>query len=264
MYTTESLLASRLRTASERARRFGVRLLDLAFPPVCLSCREAIAASGALCVSCWSEITFIERPFCERLCLPFERELATRGLISAEAADNPPVFARARAVARYDASARGLVNRLKYYDRLDLAEPMGRWMARAGADILRDADILVPTPLHWRRLAARRFNQAAALAEVISRQSAVPVESFALERIRATLPQVGLSRDLRRGNLAGAFRVDPTRAGKIAGAKVVLVDDVLTTGATANVAARSLLRGGAARVDLLVFARTVTGAKNDV
>jgi ComF family protein len=182
-------------------------------------------------------------------------------MISPEAAAHPPVFARARAVARYDGgTARALANRLKYYGRLELAEPMGRWMARAGAELLGDADVLVPIPLHRLRLASRRFNQSAALARVISRESAVPLETMALERVKPTAPQVGLTRPQRAANLSGAFRVDKARAGRIAGGAVVLVDDVLTTGATANAAARALLKAGAARVDLLVFARTVTGA----
>ena len=206
-------------------------------------------------------MSFIERPYCERLGEPFERDGEAPGMISLEAAAHPPVFGRARAVARYEGeTARALVNRLKYYDRLDLAGPMGRWMARAGAELLGDADLLAPIPLHKTRLAERRFNQSALLAQAISRDSAVPVDVLALLRVKATPPQVGLSRAQRAANLAGAFRVDKTRAGRIAGGAVVLVDDVLTTGATANAAARALLKAGAARVDLLVFARTVTGA----
>ena len=137
----------------------------------------------------------IERPYCERLGTQFERDFEAPGMISPEAAAHPPVFARARAVARYDGgTARALANRLKYYDRLELAEPMGRWMTRAGAELLRDADLLVPIPLHRLRLASRRFNQSAALARVISRESAVPMETMALERVKPTAPQVGLTR----------------------------------------------------------------------
>ncbi|ARN82558.1 ComF family protein [Methylocystis bryophila] len=237
--------------------RASTAVLDLFFPPACLNCRAAIAEHGGLCPRCWTDMAFIERPFCERLGEPFEREGSAPGMISLEAAARPPVFTRARAVARYEGdTARALVNRLKYYDRHDLAAPMGRWMARAGAELLTDADLIVPTPLHRLRLAERRFNQAALLAAPIARESAVPLETMALERVKATPPQVGLSRARRAENLAGAFKVDPAFAGRISGANVVLVDDVLTTGATANAAARALLRAGAARVDLLVFART--------
>jgi ComF family protein len=254
-------LPARLSRIGAAARRAGAALLDLVYPPACLVCRKAVAQQGALCADCWREISFIERPFCERLGTPFERDLDQPGLISPEAAANPPVFRRARAVARYDSDkARALAHRLKYYDRLELAEPMGRWMARAGADIIGDADALAPVPLHRLRLAARRFNQSAALAQVVSRQTGVPVETMALMRVKATTPQVGLSRAQRAANLSGAFRVDPERAAWLAGRNVVLVDDVLTTGATANAAARALLKAGAAQVDLLVFARAVTMA----
>ncbi|GLI92085.1 ComF family protein [Methylocystis echinoides] len=241
------------------ARRAGSALLDLIYPPSCLVCRRAVAEHGGLCAACWREIAFIERPYCERLGAPFERDLNQPGLISPEAAANPPVFGRARAVARYDSDkARSLAHRLKYHDRLELAGPMGRWMARAGADLLPDADLLVPIPLHRLRLAARRFNQSAELARVVSRECGAPVETMALARVKATAPQVGLSRAQRAVNLAGAFRVDPLRAAVLEGQRIVLIDDVLTTGATANAAARALLKAGAAQVDLLVFARAVT------
>jgi ComF family protein len=239
----------------------GAALLDLVFPPTCLVCRKAVAEHGALCPACWGDMAFIEQPYCERLGTPFDRDYEAPGMISLEAAADPPAFGRARAVARYDSDkARALANRLKYYDRLELAEPLGRWMARAGAELLSDADVLVPTPLHRLRLFARRFNQSAALAGVISRESAVPVDMLSLERVKPTAPQVGLTRAQRAANLQGAFRVAKDRAHLIAGRNVVLVDDVLTTGATANAATRALLKAGAARVDLLVFARTVTAA----
>ncbi|MEF3367428.1 ComF family protein [Methylocystis sp. 9N] len=239
----------------------GNALLDLVYPPSCLVCRKAVATQGAICAECWREIAFIERPYCERLGTPFDQDLGQKGLISLEASANPPAFGRARAVARYDSDkARLLAHRLKYYDRLELARPIGRWMARAGAELLSDADVLVPIPLHRLRLLSRRFNQSAALAQAISRESAVPLETMALLRVKPTAPQVGLSRAQRAANLSGAFRVAPERAAAIAGRNVVLVDDVLTTGATANAATRALLRAGAARVDLLVFARAVTSA----
>jgi ComF family protein len=246
---------------ARRLARLGGALLDLVFPPGCLVCRKAVAAHGGLCAACWSEAGWIERPFCERLGTPFEQDYGAPGLISLEAAAHPPVYARARAVARYDGgNARLLAHRLKYYDRLELAEPLGRWMARAGAEILADADLVTPVPLHPLRLFSRRFNQSAELARVISRESAVPADMLALERVKPTAPQVGLTRAQRAANLAGAFRVAKERAPLIEGRTIVLVDDVLTTGATANAAARALLRANAARVDLLVFARTVTSA----
>lgn len=182
-------------------------------------------------------------------------------MISLEAAANPLAFNRACAVTRYDNDrARALAHRFKYYDRLELAEPLGRWMARAGADLLVDADVLAPIPLHRLRLFSCRFNQSAALARVISSESAVPVDMLALERVKSTAPQVGLTRAQRAANLSGAFLVSKERAPQIAGRNVVLIDDVLKAGATANAATRALLRAGAKRVDLLVFARAVTSA----
>ena len=147
------------------------------YPPTCLACRAATDSHGALCPRCWSALRFIERPYCERLGTPFEQDLG-HGLISPQAMADPPVYARARAVARFeDGPARTLVHRLKYSDRAELARPIARWMARAGADVLAEADLLTPVPLHALRLWRRRFNQAAALTAEISRQTAQTVRS---------------------------------------------------------------------------------------
>lgn len=150
---------------------------------------------------------FLERPWCERLGTPFAQDLGP-GLISPEAFANPPVFYRARAVARYEDGLTGnRVHNLKYGDRLELAAAMGLWMARAGAELLADADLVIPVPLHRRRLFQRRFNQAAALAQVVGKQSNVRFDPMALIRVKATTPQVGLTRAQRAENVEGAFRV---------------------------------------------------------
>ncbi len=246
------------RRAGALALRLAQVALDTLYPPTCLACRAATDRHGALCPRCWSAMRFIERPFCERLGTPFEHDLG-QGLISPQAMADPPAFARARAVAQFeDGPARTLVHRLKYSDRAELARPMARWMARAGADVLTDADRLTPVPLHALRLWRRRFNQAAALTAEISRQTGKPCDLTAIQRVKATRSQVGLSRAQRAENVQGAFRVVDGAA--VRGLSVVLVDDVLTSGATANAASRALLRAGAKRVDVLVFARVVTGA----
>ncbi len=201
---------------------------------------------------------FIERPYCERLGTPFEQDLG-QGLISPQAMADPPVFARARAVARFeDGPARTLAHRLKYSDRAELARPIASWMVRAGVEVLADADLLIPVPLHPLRLWQRRFNQAAALTGEISRLTGKPCDHGALLRVKATRSQIGLTRAQRAENVQGAFRAAAGVA--LRGINVVLIDDVLTSGATANAASRALLRAGAKRVDVLVFARVVTGA----
>ncbi len=236
---------------------FGRLGLNMLYPPTCLACRAATGHADALCPACWRAMRFIERPFCERLGTPFEQDLG-EGLLSPQAIADPPVFRRARAVARFeDGPARRLVHRLKYSDRGELAGPLGAWMARAGADVLAEADAIVPVPLHPLKLWTRRFNQAAALARAVALRTGKPFEPHWLQRRKATRSQVGLSRDQRAQNVQGAFRALP--GAPIKGRRIALVDDVLTSGATANAAARALLRAGACDVDLIVFARVVTG-----
>jgi ComF family protein len=246
------------RNAGAIALRLAHAALDTLYPPTCLACRAATDRQGALCPRCWNTMRFIERPFCERLGTPFEHDLG-QGLISPQAMADPPAFSRARAVARFeDGPARTLVHRLKYSDRAELARPIACWMTRAGADLLDGADLLIPVPLHSLRLWRRRFNQAATLTVEISRQAGKPCDLTALRRVKATRSQVGLSRAQRAENVQGAFRVAET--GAMRGLHVVLVDDVLTSGATANAASRALLRAGAKQVDVVVFARVVAGA----
>ncbi|GJD48118.1 Putative ribose-phosphate pyrophosphokinase [Methylobacterium crusticola] len=232
--------------------------VGLIYPPSCIGCGAATGVPHALCPACWGGMRFIERPYCERLGTPFSVDLGVPGLLSPAALADPPVFERARAAARYDATARRLVQRLKYEDRLDLAAAMGAMMARAGRELLAEADVVVPVPL-WRwRLWRRRFNQAAVLARHAARGRGVPVEPGLLARVRPTRRQVGLTRAARAENLQGAFRVPEAARPRLAGRRVLLVDDVVTTGATANAAARALMRGGAAAVDVLAFARVVS------
>ncbi len=231
-------------------------LLDLALPQLCPSCREPLGDGSGLCATCWSKLSLIEPPYCARLGIPFAYDPGP-GLLSMEAIANPPAYDRARAAVRYDDTARALVLSFKYSDRLELAPMMGRWMARAGRELLADADALLPVPLHWRRLWGRRFNQSVVLARTISDISGVPVLHDALKRVRATPQQVGLSKAERADNVQGAFRVPAEGKATVAGRRLVLVDDVLTSGATVDTCARALLRAGAAHVDVLVFARVV-------
>jgi len=229
--------------------------LDIALPTLCVACREPVDGEG-VCAECWAKLSFIAPPFCPRLGIPFVYDPGPE-LLSMEAIANPPAYARARAAVRYDDVARTLVHALKYQDRTDLAPAMGRWMARAGRELLAEADVLVPVPLHWRRAWGRRYNQSGALARIIERQAGVRLACEALRRVRPTEQQIGLSRSQRASNVQGAFKVASDRGADIQGHRVVLVDDVLTSGATADACARALLRARAASVDVLVFARVV-------
>jgi ComF family protein len=253
---------SRLRRIAGVLRATFGLVVDVALPQLCASCREPVGDAG-LCAACWAKLSFIAPPYCERLGIPFTYDPGP-GILSMEAIADPPAFHRARAAVRYDDVARTLVHAFKYGDRLDLAPTMGRWMANAGRALLEDADALVPVPLHWRRQWARRFNQSALLAEVIGKASALPVSYRALKRIKATPQQVGLSQSARAQNVQGAFRVPADGKAEVAGRRLVLIDDVLTSGATMDACARALLRAGAAQVDALVFARVVAGARNPI
>src|ERR1700675_4144581 len=170
-------LPSRLRRAAEAARTVLRTALDLALPPLCAACREPVDGKG-LCPACWSKLSFITRPYCERLGLAFVYDPGP-GILSREAI-------RARAAVRFDEISRALVHALKYGARLDLAPMMGRWIGQAGRELLAEADAMVPVPLHWRRLWARRFNQSAVLAAAISADSGVPAAAAALKRGQPT------------------------------------------------------------------------------
>jgi ComF family protein len=229
--------------------------LDIALPTLCVACREPVHGEG-VCATCWAQLSFIAPPYCPRLGIPFVYDPGPE-LLSMEAIANPPAYQRARAAVRYDDVARTLVHALKYQDRTDLAPAMGRWMARAGRELLAEADALVPVPLHWKRAWSRRYNQSGALARVIEQQSGVRLTAEALRRVRPTQQQVGLSRSQRASNVQGAFKVADDRKAAIRGRRVILIDDVLTSGATVDACARALLRARAASVDVLVFARVV-------
>jgi ComF family protein len=248
-------LRGTLDTLRGACAHIGRLALDIALPTLCVACREPVHGEG-VCAECWSKLSFIAPPYCPRLGIPFVYDPGPE-LLSMEAIANPPAYQRARAAVRYDDVARTLVHALKYQDRTDLAPAIGRWMARAGRELLGEADVLVPVPLHWRRGWSRRYNQSGALARVIERQTGVKLKSEALRRIRPTEQQIGLSRKDRASNVQGAFKVATERKADIEGRRVVLIDDVLTSGATVDACARALLRVKAAQVDVLVFARVV-------
>ena len=260
--TTGIALPEHFKRAASAALGVLRTTLDLALPQLCAACREPVEGKG-LCPACWSKLSFITRPYCERLGIPFVYDPGP-GILSMEAIADPPAYNRARAAVRFDEISRALVHALKYGDRLDLSPMMGRWIGTAGRELLAEADVLVPVPLHWRRQWARRFNQSAMLAAAVSKESGVPIAFGALKRVRATAQQVGLSRPERAVNIQGAFKVPRDAKAAVTGRRLVLIDDVLTSGATVEGCARALLRAGAANVDVLVFARVAEPGKTSI
>ncbi|MGH7075992.1 MAG: double zinc ribbon domain-containing protein [Stellaceae bacterium] len=234
--------------------RLASSVVDVLLPPRCLVCGETVTTAGTLCARCWRGITFLGRPCCARCGLPFEFDLGESALCG-DCIREPPRFDRARAAMRYDEASRQLILGFKHGDRLHLAPAFGQWLRRAGGELLREADLAVPVPLHWTRLFARRYNQAAVLAHALRAAGGPPVMPDALNRIRRTPPQGTGNRDARRRNVAGAFALQAGR--EVAGRRIIVIDDVLTTGATVSECARVLRRAGAARVDVLTLARTV-------
>ncbi|MBB4955729.1 ComF family protein [Agrobacterium vitis] len=240
------------------ALRFARSLRDIVYPPGCATCGLPIAGSGGLCSDCWRSVRFIERPYCEVLGVPFSYDPGL-GMISAQAIADPPPFDRLRAVAVHEGAVRDLVHRLKYGDRTDLAPMMARWMLRAAGDALSGADAIVPVPLHRWRLFSRQYNQSAELGRALASLSGVPMAAGVLVRIKRTQKQVGLSAKGRADNVRGAFKVLERRRDAVLGRRLVLIDDVYTTGATVNAATRALKRAGAAEVTVLTFAMALAG-----
>lgn len=239
--------------------RAGVRLaqglLDAVLPPRCPACGLIVARQGDMCGACWSGLRFIAQPRCDRCAIPVPQ--APPGTVLCPACiTEPPAFDRARAALRYDGPARAMILAMKHRGRMQATGAFGTWMAACAGDLLAEADALVPVPLHRWRLVKRGFNQSALLARVVGRRADVPVLLDALVRARATRSQQGLSAAQRADNItAAAFAVPARRGAAVAGRKLVLVDDVLTTGTTLSACARTLKRAGAATVDVLVLAR---------
>ncbi|MBC8037688.1 MAG: ComF family protein [Rhizobiales bacterium] len=235
-------------------------VVDFITPPRCLSCRNPVGEPASLCAVCWPALRQIDDPVCEVTGTPFAYDQG-QGAVSAAALANPPLWDRARGAVAFDEVSRALVHALKYHDTQEAGLLMSRMMARAGRALLAEADILVPVPLHRLRLWQRRFNQSSYLAQHLADSQGRAWRSDLLTRIKATKPQVGLDSVARRKNLKGAFHVAPERQALVAGRKILLVDDVLTTGATSGACAQALKQAGAARVNVLVFALVLEPAR---
>ncbi len=234
----------------------GRTILNAVLPPRCAVCGVTVEPGGALCSDCWGNIRFLAPPACDCCGYPFEYMVPDRTLCGA-CTMRQPAFDRARAVFAYDDASRGLILAFKHGDRTQNAPAFGQWLARAGSELVRDADLIVPVPLHRWRLFFRRYNQAALLAQTLGRLSGRRVAVDLLARHRRTPRQGRLSRTARINNVRGAFTVRDTGRDDLAGKRVLLIDDVLTTGATVEECTRVLKRAGAAAVDILTLSRVV-------
>jgi len=233
------------------------RLVDSVLPPRCVNCRALVHGETALCADCWPLFDFLSAPHCECCGFPFEYDPGPADTLCAACAARRPLFERARAVLAYGEPSRRLVLDFKHGDRTWPAPVFGRWLARAGSELVAEADLAVPVPLHRRRLYARRYNQAAMMALALGRETGVAVQPDLLVRRRPTPSQGRLSAAARRRNVRGAFAMRPGFEAMAVGRRILLVDDVLTTGATAEECARTLLRAGALAVDVLTLARVI-------
>jgi ComF family protein len=227
--------------------------VDLILPPVCLACHEPLASHGALCARCWQQIHFIHAPLCDKLGLPLPYS-AGDVTLSAAALRRTPAYGRARAVARFDGVMRDLIHRLKYSDQHELLDLFAPMLRVAGHELIARADCIVPVPLHRVRLWNRRFNQAAMLARRLGQSTGLPVEFVVLQRVKRTVSQVDLSWAERRRNVDAAFSVPDGMQERLRGRHVLLIDDVITTGATVEACAKALKGAGASDVDVLALA----------
>ena len=235
-------------------KQVSTRALDLLLPPLCVLCDEPVGGVATLCPACWKQIPFIEPPFCACCGMSFDLPVGD-GMLCGACLRQTPRFASARAAILYNDVSRNLVLGFKHGDRTHMAKALGAWMHRAAADVVAQADALVPVPLHRWRLFQRRYNQASLLAQQVGALAQKPVLLHALRRTRATSGQGHLRRKERQENVRGAFAVSPPYIHEIEGKTLVLIDDVLTTGATVEECTRVLERAGAKKVHVLTLAR---------
>jgi ComF family protein len=231
-------------------------ILNAVLPVRCMACGATVSDDGALCASCWDTLRFLGPPACACCGYPFEYEAPSQSLC-ASCTRQLPQYDRARAVFAYDDFSRSLILTFKHADRTHQAPSFGRWLARAGSELLGDADLIVPVPLHRWRLFHRRYNQSALLAQALGRESGKRVAVDLMTRRRRTPPQGRMSRAARIRNVRAAFAVREEWRERLRDARILLLDDVLTTGATVEECARVLKRGGAATVDVLTLARVI-------
>ena len=230
--------------------------LNVMFPPRCPACDAAVEVEGNVCPACFEKLTLIAAPYCECCGIPFVVSMGADTQCP-ECLTTPPAFAKARAAMVYDAVTAPMISALKFHDQWAGVPRYVALMQSAGAPLLHACDVIVPVPLHWRRLIKRKYNQAALLAYALSKASGKACLIDVLKKVAPTVPQMRLNREQRLKNVRRAFAVTPQARSNIEGKTILLVDDVVTTGATVDACARVLRDGGAACVHVLALARTV-------
>lgn len=232
------------------------KALDILFPPRCFSCTAIVGKMGGLCTTCWQAMDFSAPPYCAICSHPFPYDTG-EGALCGLCISTPPPYRKVHTVFHYNEKSKALIHQLKYADKTYMAPYFGQWMARASQASLTDADMLVPVPLHRFRLLRRHYNQAALLARTISRISGVPLYPRLLLRTRHTPSQAGLSSRKRRLNVRGVFKLHPRYATLVKDKHIVLVDDVMTTGATLTACTKALKKAGAREVTIVTLAKTM-------
>lgn len=236
-----------------------MRGVDVILPPRCSLTGDIVDAQGMISAAAWAGLDFIAEPFCDQCGIPFDFEYdshAEQGKCL-PCIDNPPPFERARAPLIYNDTSRDLILGFKHGDKTHMVRSFVPWLKRSGAQMLKGADYLIPVPLHRRRLIARRYNQAAIIADALSKTTDVDHLPMALRRTRSTPSQGHLKTDERAKNVRKAFDIDARYAERLKGGAVILIDDVYTTGATVKECAKTLIEGGVSRVDVLTIARVL-------
>ncbi len=250
-------ISSKTLNVIEKLRNIVNLIPELLVPSACLTCDRFVDKQGGCCPQCWGKLRFVTKPFCPVMGSPFSIDMGD-DFLSAETIATPPPFDKLRTVLLYDDLARKLVSSIKYSDRADLLRWVSNWMNVSGREIIDEVDAIIPVPLHPSRLRKRRFNQAGELAHRLAKLNDKEFLPEILIRRKPTRQQVGLSESERARNVSGAFAVPQEMKINLKGKRVLLIDDVYTTGATAKSAARALKRGGASQINVLVFAKVET------
>ncbi len=245
------------------SKGFSKVALNFLYPPICLNCKAPLVEEDNLCAACWSRLCAITEPMCPVLGLPFNVDLGQKTL-SAEAIANPPIFDRSRSAFVYNDISLSIISQLKYGDRPELARFCARLMASSCSNFLQGEAILFPVPLHWSRQWRRHYNQASELAYELSKITSLEFETMLAKRIKRTKRQVGLNSSERKKNVAGAFMAAPNALELSKGKRIIIVDDVITTGATLNSLAKALRKVGIKKIDVISFARVVTSFDNSI